>query len=528
MIKEDFIEIMGHSSNYLHYRNIGYIVDVRKPFLIRPKDLMKGSVCKITTVCENCGLESKNAFKDYYVYTNGLTEPYYCNRCKIIKYEKTCIEKYGVRNVMQDNSIKDALKKSMIEKYGVDHFSKTIEYKDKYKKTCMKKYNHTNSFQVDEFKEKITKTNIKKYGVPHGINSGSIREKIKVKKEESTLNKYREFLTDDFFILKYRNSLFEISHKNCDSTFRIDKRLLYNRVRMGVCVCTICNPIGVQHSAIESEVGIFLEENKISYETKNRKILGGLELDILISDKKIAFEINGIYWHNEIYKDEKYHIDKTKKCLDIGISLIHIWEDDWKNKKDIVKSIILNRIGKIPTRIFARKCILKPIEDTKMVRKFLDENHIQGFSSSQQKIGLFYKDELVSLMTFGWRYTNGKRECELIRFCNKRNINVVGASSRIFKYFVENYDFDEIISYSDVSMFDGNMYQKLGFEYSHTSEPNYFWVVNGIRKHRFNFTKKKLVSQGYDRLKTEVEIMHDLGHYRIWGCGQKKWIYKKY
>jgi hypothetical protein len=528
MIKEEYVEIMGHSRNYIYYRDLGYTIEVRSPCMIKSKDLMRGSAHKITTICEKCESESTNTFKDYYTYTEGLKSPYYCNKCKIIKYEKTCMDKFGVKNAMQDDSVKNILKNSIIEKYGVDHFSKTSEYKEKYKKTCMDKYNYPNSFQSDEVKSKITDTNLEKYGVAHCMSLDIFKVKNKIKKEDSTLVKYIGLLSEDYKALKYRNSLFEILHGKCGNEFKINKSLLLSRIKSDSYICTVCNPIGVHQSSIEVEVKMFLDENNIKYETRNRKILNGLELDIYIPDKNLAFEINGVYWHNEIYKSENYHKTKTEKCLALGIHLIHIWEDDWKNKKEILKSIMLNRIKIIPDRIFARKCELREVGDTKMVRRFLDENHIQGFSSSQQKIGLFYKNEMVSLMTFGWRYTNGKKECELIRFCNRKNTNVVGASSRIFKYFINNYQTDEIISYSDVSMFDGNMYEKLGFEYSHTSEPNYFWVVDGVRRHRFNFTKKKLVRQGHPSTKTEIEIMHGLGYYRIWGCGQKKWIYHKH
>lgn len=74
-------------------------------------------------------------------------------------------------------------------------------------------------------------------------------------------------------------------------------------------------------------------------------------------------------------------------------------------------------------------------------------------------------------------------------------------------------------------MFDGLMYGMLGFEEISTSDPNYFWVVDGVRKHRFNYNKQNLGKQGFDISKTEVEIMHERGYYRIWGCGQKKWVY---
>jgi len=88
-------------------------------------------------------------------------------------------------------------------------------------------------------------------------------------------------------------------------------------------------------------------------------------------------------------------------------------------------------------------------------------------------------------------------------------------------------DVSEIISYADISIFSGSIYDTLGFEKNSLSRPNYFWVVDGVKKHRFNFSKKKLVNKGFDPSKTEVEIMHDRGYYRVFSCGQEKWTYKK-
>ena len=47
------------------------------------------------------------------------------------------------------------------------------------------------------------------------------------------------------------------------------------------------------------------------------------------------------------------------------------------------------------------------------------------------------------------------------------------------------------------------------------------------RHHRFGFTKQKLVKLGHDSNKTEVEIMHELGYYRIWDCGHLKYEWKR-
>jgi len=119
-------------------------------------------------------------------------------------------------------------------------------------------------------------------------------------------------------------------------------------------------------------------------------------------------------------------------------------------------------------------------------------------------LGLYYNNELVSLMIFGYRHTNSKKEFELIRFCNKLNTNVIGAVSKLFNFFLKNYKIDEryILSYADISLFNGNMYNKLNFKYIHLTKPNYFWV----KHHRFKYNKQKLIKDGYSKDKTEIEI----------------------
>lgn len=289
--------------------------------------------------------------------------------------------------------------------------------------------------------------------------------------------------------------------------------------------CPKCNRFNIKESSLFK----FIKSNTQSaVETSNRTILNGKELDIYLPELNLAFEFNGLYWHSELHKDRRYHLEKTKLCADKGINLIHIWEDDWDNKVEICKSIILNKIGK-SERIYARKCDIR-IVDNKLVREFLDINHIQGFVGSKIKIGLYYNYELVSLMTFGnlrksLGQTSKDGSYELLRFCNRLNTSVVGGASKLFKYFIKNYNPKEVISYSDSSRSDGNIYSNLGFSLSHQSVPNYYYIVDGVRKGRFNFRKDKLVKEGYDSSKTEIRIMSDRGYYRIFDCGSKKWLF---
>ena len=41
------------------------------------------------------------------------------------------------------------------------------------------------------------------------------------------------------------------------------------------------------------------------------------------------------------------------------------------------------------------------------------------------------------------------------------------------------------------------LYKDLGFKYSNESRPGYWYVINGIRSHRFSWRKQKLVDMGH-------------------------------
>ena len=192
--------------------------------------------------------------------------------------------------------------------------------------------------------------------------------------------------------------------------------------------------------------------------------------------------------------------------------------------------MILNKLGKTPNKIYGRKTIIKEIIDNKIVRTFLEINHLQGFIGSKIKLGLYYENKLVSMMIFGKRrVAMGKKltnegEYELLRYCNKLNTNIVGGASKLFKYFIGNFSPKEITTYADRSHSNGNLYETLGFKFISKTQPNYYYIIDGIRHHRFNFRKDKLIKEGFDSNKTEHQIMIDRNIYRIFDSGNLKYI----
>ena len=289
-----------------------------------------------------------------------------------------------------------------------------------------------------------------------------------------------------------------------------------------------CLKCSLKETKPENELFLFLTNLGLNVEQHNRTLLNGKEIDIYIPSHNIAIEYNGLYWHNELHKTNDYHLSKTQECDKLGVQLIHIFEDEWLYKQEIVKSRIENILGLTPNKIYGRKTEIKEVS-SKDSKIFLNENHIQGNVNSKIKLGLYYNDELVSLMTFGnLRKIMGSKtnegSYELLRFCNKLNSSIIGGADKLLKHFIKHYSPKEIISYADRRWSKGDLYEKLGFKFIANTPKSFSYIINNKREYRFKYRKDVLVEQGYDSTKTSNQIMLERKIYRIYDCGNKKYI----
>lgn len=260
--------------------------------------------------------------------------------------------------------------------------------------------------------------------------------------------------------------------------------------------------------------------------SNDRYIIAPYELDIVIPDKKIAIEYCGLYWHSELAgKDRNYHLNKLEMCQKKGYKLITILEDEWLLNKDLVILRLKNLLGLSESKIYARKCAVREVS-TVEARKFCNENHLQGYNGSKVKLGLFFNDDLVSIMTFAKpsiaKGSKNKEQViwELQRFCSKINTHIVGGASKLLKYFERNYEWNQILSYADRRWSDGNLYEKLGFAFDGYTKPSYWYFNKQKRIHRFALRKTK----DDPKDQTEWEIRKSQGWNRIWDCGNLKFI----
>ena len=266
----------------------------------------------------------------------------------------------------------------------------------------------------------------------------------------------------------------------------------------------------------------------IGYKSKkDRKILEGKEIDIFIEEEKIGIEYCGIYWHSEInLKDKKYHYRKYLKCLENNIKLITIFSDEWINRGYQVKNFLRATLN-VNTKIFARKCEFKKIEN-KTSKNFVNENHIQKLlKASSYNFGLFYEDELVSVMCFS-NHPRDNNKLSLNRFCTKYGTTVVGGASKLFKNSLNYLPSEkDIYTWSDNRWSDGTLYNQLGFILEKELSPDYSYIHKGSPNERIPKQKMKKSNINCPKEKTEKLFLIEKGYYRIWDCGKKTWLYKR-
>lgn len=152
------------------------------------------------------------------------------------------------------------------------------------------------------------------------------------------------------------------------------------------------------------------------------------------------------------------------------------------------------------TSVYARKCSVELIEQ-KTANAFLKLYHLQGAAKGQTCcLGMYYKGELLAVMTFGKPRYNRKYEWELIRLCFHPKYAVSGASDRMFKHFVKLKQPKSIISYCDYAKFKGNVYYRLGMTLVSLGAPSKHWYSATGKERSPHITNNFLLQRGYDQI----------------------------
>lgn len=289
--------------------------------------------------------------------------------------------------------------------------------------------------------------------------------------------------------------------------------------------CKRCSYTGT--SKAEEELRTWIQE--LGLEAVKVR-LGSKEIDIYIPSLKVGIEYCGVYWHSERFDlDKKRHYNKMKLAEENGIRLITIFEDEWTDRQDQVKNFLKSVLGVHNTRVYARKCEIKEVSGIQ-ARSFLDEHHIQGKTTVKIAFGLFYDGELLGLVTGNQHHRQGHDSILVLnRLVFRDGAQVVGGASKLLKRLVKygkEHGYQQLISWSDNRISQGNVYEKCGFSLVEELSPDYSYSMGGsTRISKQSCKKKNLLQKGAsgDMSMTERELALTLNYYRIWDCGKKRW-----
>jgi len=461
------------------------------------------------------------------------------------KQQATMLERYGVKNASQLASTQQKIATTKLTKYGSGQSEigrqkardRSTELNIKGRETIRSRYGVINVSQLPEVKHKVKQTLLEKWGVETPGNIPHIIDRRKTQTHKRWIDLYQtvtilDRISDSSVSVSRPSACDRIKFQcnKCNIIDTLPSETFKFRFREYGTACTTCADIKRCRSKTEQEIANYIQQLGVSIKQNDRSLITPQELDIVCFDQNIAIEYCGLYWHSDLNgKDKKYHITKQQRCEAVNFRLVTIFEDEWINKSDIVKSRLRNIFRGNTTKYMARKLNLKKISN-KVANKFCNQHHIQGAGRTDHAWGLFDTDILVAVMTFAnINVAKGGKSSpdiwELNRFCVVSNTTVIGGASKMFSAALTELDPRSVISYSDLRWNTGKLYQQLGFNYQHHTPPNY-WYINWkkcSRMHRFGFRK----NSDDDQSLTEWENRQQQGLNRIWDCGNIKWIWTK-
>ena len=295
------------------------------------------------------------------------------------------------------------------------------------------------------------------------------------------------------------------------------------RLNSGEELCPICNPHNT--TTIEDKIIKILEKHNIKYYIHDRYQIYPLELDLFLPEYNIGIECNGIYWHSDYNnKNILQHNNKFNICEKHNIKLLSFWENDINQNIDKIESIICN-ICKVDNQIInAEDCIINEISNNE-AKEFLNSYHLQNNISASIKYGLFYNNELLSVMIIGKikkPSKNNQSEYELYRVCTKSGYIIDNGYIKLLDYFKDHNKWKSIIAYSQNDLSDKDIYENMKFIFVKNCDPDYCYYdrtcCNKINKSNI----KKYVNNKNG--KTIDENAKLLGYLKCWNSGSKKYI----
>lgn len=544
-----------------------YKVDNEADFLKRKKEIQEERIAKqkdtmmvkygvdnTSKLQETKDKKSKKSLEKY-----GTTCVFQAEEIKN-KIGDTNEIKYNSRNVFGSEEIKIKIRETVKNKYGTEWATQNEDVKEKTKQTCLDRFGVSSPMKSDEIKKKIIDGHIQKYGISHPLKIKYVDNK----RLATNLDKYktkhpftskkvlddnrmriRKLRYDDYITnLKHKNLIMlldrdsyinsqsgevvEFKCTNCDSTF---ESVILHETRM------FCDNCITTTSSAENELKDWLISLGIKNIEQNKRFYykphpHRYDIDLYLPDYNYGIEYHGLYYHKYAYNDsiigksdKKHHQNQYKFFKEKGIRLVQVFENEYLQRPNIVKSIIKSQLGLSDIKISSDDCIIIQL-DNQTYKEFLNDNNLYGYTYSTIRLGLLFKNELVSVIGIS-KSKSIKYQYEIIRFCSKLNTTITGSFNKLFSYFKTTNDVESVISYVDVRYFDGGSYKD--WEYDGMTDPNYYYFKSDLQLHnRMKYQKHKLENllEYFESDLTEEMNMFNNGFNKIYDAGNLIFRYK--
>lgn len=319
--------------------------------------------------------------------------------------------------------------------------------------------------------------------------------------------------------------LWECSHGH---TWRATAYSIKRSINQGTEGCPYCvTTVSKQEKELYYYIQSIIGDN-VQVIQSDHTVISPYELDIYIPEKNIAFEYNGLLWHDESHtgNDKYYHYRKWKMCKEQGIQLITIWEDNWLNNKPVVKSMISHKLGlSTSNHMYARNTYIATVPRDEAY-KLCNQHHIQGATAGSVYYGLYSKEDNKLCAVSTWR------RMENILYLERYATScvVVGGLGKLLQagiQYAQDNKLQHIVTFSDHAVSNGRLYETLGFTYDGELPPDYSYVVNKKRVHKFNYRKNRFRDDPtlyYEDNLTERQLADVNMLPRIYDCGKTRWV----
>jgi hypothetical protein len=475
------------------------------------------------------------------------------------RVEATNIRKYGHKSATGNAAVQQKTKQTCLQKLGVDHPSKTPEFQNKRKETCLRELGVEHPSQSEEFKLKKKQKHLAEHGVEHPTQLASTKQRIrnywmakegvasslqtksgKLKTEQTLKERYGVSRPGQIpgvseKIKNTRRIRYGKDHHLQSDAYR--KELVKWTDLSGVPIIDRCREAGIespawaQHlcrnfgpAAAEQYIQNWNKQDGfrsslerrvasvINAEAWNKTVIPNAKVypDFKIGENKFL-DVDGLYWHSELNKENTHHFERRKLFEVHGIRLLQIREDEVRDKPEIVKSVVENLQGK-SRKIGARELEVRKVDAAQM-KGFLNKNHMMS-AINRSGSGLFLGDVLFAAMCVSVRDQTMKIE----RYCVANGYSVIGGLSRLLKVAIQEYSPDTVQSWVDLRYGDGHSLETLGF--SKTRDVLGWRWTDGSKTYnrlrcRANMDARKL---------TEKEHAKELGWYKIFDAGQRLYV----